>query len=90
MFTTKLLYTFFIIDRIAMSVGRVRFMPPSPSGGLYPDLSLIENDDKNNLVENQVIGCKVLLVLISFVTYLLYDLCHEINMFRGAMMAVML
>jgi len=49
-----------------MSVGHVRFKSPSPSGSLYPDLSLIEDNndtsDKETIstpIENQITGYKV-------------------------------
>lgn len=46
-----------------MSVGRVRFKSPSPTTSLYPDLSLVEdnndNSDKETVTsssESQLIG----------------------------------
>lgn len=58
------------IDRIAKSVGRVRFVSPSPSSSLYPDLSLIEDSNDNNdketeimSIDNQFTGCKVIFLL---------------------------
>lgn len=60
-----------------MSVGHVRIMPPSPSGGLYPDLSLIEdNDDMSAIIvpkdplDNQLTGCKVTLLFVFCKMYL--------------------
>lgn len=62
-----------ITDRIAMSVGRVRFMPPSPNGGLYPDLSLIEDSNEketmSTTLENQSTRLKVLLITILIAIY---------------------
>lgn len=56
-----------VLDRIAMSVGHVKFMPGSSSSGLYPDLSLIEDNSNNgeestlSPLENQFNGHKVIL-----------------------------
>lgn len=46
-----------------MSVGEVQYMPSSPNGGLYPDLSLIEDNSEKEIAtfENQSTGLKVLL-----------------------------
>lgn len=56
-------------------MGHVRIMPPSPSGGLYPDLSLIEDNDMSEInvpkdtLENQLTGCKVILLFVFCIVY---------------------